>query len=280
METISYLSKKDVTSTAHAVLKTAAKRIEKLINAESTAQLSALRSMTLLLEVEARLIGQQYSFPVEIYPDTFVAIELATLAGITIIEPAGNGWFGSSANNPPLAVNLNAMNKFIVDKPGLPPQLRSLNPKSTDAHKLLAGHVTLESFEDSGAIMVGAATLAGANSGWTRHINSNYGARIDCFAAGDDVSTLDYATATPNIYTLMFDGTSAASAIIAGAALCLKGVAKANGIALDAFQVRKILSDRNLGTQILSGATNEIGVMPDLAAILANAVNTWAKPVP
>jgi hypothetical protein len=124
--------------------------------------------------------------------------------------------------------------------------------------------------------MVGAASVKenGDQIVWSRCFfldewGSNWGSRIDCFAQGTYVLT----TVTPNDYTKAFDGTSSASAIVAGAALAVQGVVEKNlGFRLDSWQMRQLL---------IIGTTAEgqgIGVMPDLRkiinAILGNTTDT------
>ena len=72
--------------------------------------------------------------------------------------------------------------------------------------------------DDSGSVMVAAARIApGFPIRWFPEVFTNRGSRIDCFAQGSDVPTShgDFA------------GTSAASAIIAGAAASIQGMALA-----------------------------------------------------
>jgi hypothetical protein len=110
-------------------------------------------------------------------------------------------------------------------------------------------------FKDSGAIMVGAAdskTLAPLSA-------TNFGRRVDCFAWGSGVVT---PTATAE--------TSAASAIVAGAALSVQGVArqrKPRGY-LKPRELRSLFRDRALNTSSLKGTSKHIGVMPNVKKIV------------
>jgi hypothetical protein len=121
----------------------------------------------------------------------------------------------------------------------------------------------------------------------------NYGSRIDCYAWGEGVNTCSSTTTAPfstDCYTSGFDGTSSASAIIAGAALVVQGIADAaQGIAdanlhfrFSALQMRALLSNPATGTASSNPAPStassdpaydRIGVMPDLRAIInSNAI--------
>jgi hypothetical protein len=91
----------------------------------------------------------------------------------------------------------------------------------------------------------------------TRSDTTNFGSRVDCFAWGANVATLD---------TALFTGTSAASAIIAGAALVVQGVSNARGNALRPEALRDAL--KKDGTESKDPPQDRIGVMPDLDKVL------------
>ncbi len=120
---------------------------------------------------------------------------------------------------------------------------------------------------DSGALVVGASKLKKVNGTFlhTRYLSSNYGDRVDCFAQGYGVATVGYnATSGPR-----FGGTSAAAAIIAGAAALLQSVHREiHGTSLTSDKMREWLKDETTGTLLSSGASKPIGVMPDLKAII------------
>lgn len=117
---------------------------------------------------------------------------------------------------------------------------------------------------------------------------SNFGSRIDCFAWGDGISTTGDLTKPdyprPQDYTVGFTGTSGASAIIAGAALAIQGIAQVHrkGLTLSnkrfsPSELRSILSDWATGTLSVNSAptktnwnVDKIGVMPDLRKIIIN----------
>ena len=104
---------------------------------------------------------------------------------------------------------------------------------------------------------------------------ATFGSRVDCYAWGEDGYSAGYgwlpaAPASPNDwYTNSWNGTSSASAIIAGAALLVQQMHFATrNYRLSPAQVRALLSDRTLGVTVVDNVgTEQIGVMPDLAAI-------------
>jgi hypothetical protein len=275
--------------TATAVIKAAANRLETTLFREgNAAPLDGLnRSTVILIELVATLPDQDYYYPVEIYPDTFDAIKLVTETKIAVIEPAGNGRIDKKKVGLPQAVDLDALqnNKFIVSTKKMPSfgirdrpaaqssPIRSLKRAPQELSAQHGDNIVLAPFEDSGAIMVAAARNIEPRKGkaypakWSPTSDSNCGSRIDCFAQGESVSTLNYDSTNPtqNLYTDLFNGTSAASAIIAGAALCVQGMAQAKRLApLSPLGLRKALKT---GTSSQSPDKDKIGVMPDLLQI-------------
>jgi subtilisin family serine protease len=116
-------------------------------------------------------------------------------------------------------------------------------------------------FRDSGAVVVAGGTAADPHR---RAALSGYGARVDCYAWGEGVAALSAGR---------FQGTSAASAIVAGAACAVQGIARQiYGQPLPPRVVRRLLSAPSLGTPPAESARALIGVMPDLRAILAELV--------
>jgi serine protease len=118
---------------------------------------------------------------------------------------------------------------------------------------------------DSGAVMVGAGTPTGRVAEWY----TNYGSRIDVHAWGSSIVTTGYGDlynggSTRSEYTATFSGTSGASPMIAGSALCLQGIARANlGEPLTPLALRQLLHDT--GIAHLDPVKN-IGPRPDLGA--------------
>jgi subtilisin family serine protease len=194
----------------------------------------------LLLEVQ-----DANNLPVETDDLVFIAIQNAIALGIIVVEPAGN--FDS---------NLDA--------------IAVLNTR------------------DSGAIVVGAgmAALDATGTGHDRWLGplpppgfpqpgSNYGSRVDCYAFGEKVVTtgpakdpacvLGSGTRPTNEYRCDFGGTSAAAAIVAGAAVVLQGLYRStSGVPLSPAQMRDVF--RTHGTPQGNGRPGNIGLMPDLKA--------------
>lgn len=191
----------------------------------------------LLLEAQVswrRHDGSWVLMPVEILEPVFDALILAQTLGVTVIEAAGNGGFD--------------LDQF--EEIAAPGRGRVLSATSPD-------------FRDSGAILVGAATSSAPHQ---RIAQSNFGSRVDCFAWGEDVRTTrhyDSPWTPPDLrYTDGFNGTSSASAIVAGAALSLQGIAIASlGQALDPLTLRDLL--KWYGTPTVP-EDQGIGTMPDL----------------
>ena len=100
--------------------------------------------------------------------------------------------------------------------------------KDLDLYADPDGHRTLDrfgaDFQDSGAIMVGAASSTVPH---IRRPSSNFGSRIDCYAWGENVDTLstDRDGEATDLYTTSFNETSGASAIISGAAVITQSAA-------------------------------------------------------
>ncbi|ADG74116.1 peptidase S8 and S53 subtilisin kexin sedolisin [Cellulomonas flavigena DSM 20109] len=212
---------------------------------------AALDSMqpgdVLLLEVQTVTpAAPVFGAPVELIEESFEAIRLASALGVVVVEAAGNG-----ANDL----------DDVVDAAGR----RVLAPAHPD-------------FRDSGAIVVGAAssTVPHARMGF-----SSFGARVDCFAWGENVDTTSSTAAgATTLYTTGFSGTSSASPIVAGAALSVQGVAQAaGGGRLSPAQVRAVLSDPATGTASVSPASDLIGVMPNLRAIIEDVLDIGLEDV-
>jgi len=133
--------------------------------------------------------------PLERVAADFDAIRLATALGRVVVELAGNG-----------GVDLNTVDLKGFDADG-----------TIQWEPMGSG--------DSGAIVVGAhdETLVSgsAGEGRQRRASSNFGDRVDCFGLGTGVTTLDSLLAGP---WHGFNGTSSASAIIAGTVLVLQGI--------------------------------------------------------
>jgi subtilisin family serine protease len=170
--------------------------------------------------------------PMEYWPDVFDQIQTSTGNGVVVVEAAGNG--GRNLDDP---VFMGAFDPAL---------------------------------QDSGAILVGASESA------TRVpiCRLNSGSRVSVHSWGEGVVTttnhhpLLWGENNCNVYYDDFNGTSSASAIVAGAAASLQGVAEANlGYRLDPLALRQLLVDT--GTPQAPGPNGElIGPQPDLTAAI------------
>lgn len=170
--------------------------------------------------------------PMEYWPDVFDQIQTSTGNGVVVVEAAGNG--GRDLDDPVFA--------GVFDP----------------------------AVQDSGAILVGGSEpesrvpICGLNSG----------SRVSLHSWGDDVVTttahlsLLWGENWCNVYDDDFNGTSSASAIVAGAVASLQGAAQASlGYRLDPLALRQLLVDT--GTPQAAGPFGElIGPQPNLAAAL------------
>lgn len=215
----------------------------------SDAILSAVASLgfgdVLLLEAQTTMPGTTF-LPVEVELAVYDTIRLGSALGVLVVEAAGNG--GNDLD--------------LLTDAGGHQVLNRMSPH----------------FRDSGALMVGAGSSAAPHS---RLSFSNFGSRIDCFGWGEQVDTCNCDGAgTLSTYTSTFGGTSSASPIVAGAALVVQGVAEATlGYRFSPRQLREILSDPANGTPAAVPATDRIGVMPDLHAILGGPLLAAAPDV-
>jgi len=256
----------------------------------------------LLLEMQTDVYGyfgnnqdpQTFSnLPVEIQQTIFDLIKTGTdMHDIVIVEAAGNG-----------GMDRPEVNYDGYDLDGFPwGASRTVVKDATTSTRATISGLNRSSpqwqpSQDSGAIMVaggqvvipqgGVTALSSpANWQWTRWTPSNYGSRIDCFAWADAIVTIGGQTGLTTDTTDSFFGTSGASAIIAGAALAVQGLAQANhGFRFDPLSLRSILSDLTIGTRSgnSTGANlnaDKIGVMPDLRNIIAQRLNIISAGAP
>ena len=192
----------------------------------------------LLLEVQRNFL------PTETDDDDFDAIRLAVALGIVVVEAAGNGFTD--------------LDTYVDAVAG-----QILNRASAD-------------FRDSGAIMVGAAESPLPHD---RADFSNYGSRIDCYGWGENVVTCGYGNLDDGggnddlTYTDTFSGTSSASPIVSGAALIVQGKYEAlTATRLSPTQMRALLSDPATGTPQGPNVAGNVGVMPNLRAIIEDTL--------
>jgi subtilase family protein len=211
----------------------------------------------LVIEATVSPNGTAYGgLPVEAEDGNFDVVRLATALGIAVVEAAGNA--NQKLDDVVLAGPGGALGHPFARLPIQP------------------------GYRDSGAILVacGYRVPSAVPVSYERGGSTNFGSRIDCFAEGRGVGTVGslgrhvvpsdgYLPTTANPGE--FSGTSAASAIVAGAAVSLQGMVQARaGYRLSGLQVRKALSDDTSNTHSHGGtAVDMIGVMPDL--VNANA---------
>jgi len=218
-----------------------AKRDETLIPVGITKALGVLKfGDVLLLEVES-----PFQLPIETRGLSRDYIRLATAVGVVVVEPAGNA-----------GIDLDA----YVDP--------------------ITGALALDPNFDSGAIVVAAGShdqqaayvpLAGAGVRYW----GNYGTRINCWAWGDAsaFTSISIGAGDTTRYNC-FDHTSAASAIVAGAAVAVQGMFAAvppTGRRFSPMQLRGILSQH--GTPCTGPNAISFGRMPDLFEIASQVLN-------
>ena len=208
------------------------------------ALLSALSELdpgdVLLLELQVRNGPNGKRVPVELDQDVYDAIVLGIAGGVTIVEAAANG--EQNLADVTDSAGLHILDRNRPDRP------------------------------DSGAILVAASNVDTNTPTLARFATSNFGNRIDCYAWGEDIRTC--ALGSPSRYELAFGETSGASAIVAGAAICLQGVVKAlRSTPLSPALMRQILSTKEFGTASHDPPKDQIGVMPDLCKIIDGAID-------
>lgn len=227
-----------------------------------------------LIEAQVRKVNKFW--PVEVNQWEYDEIRTATRKGIVVIEAAGNGTAPDVSNPRPGSGN-------------------SLDGYMVGTQHILNRNLPEEFRDDSGAIMVGSATRDGRHQRMRRWngiapgagIESNYGSRVDCYAWGELIYTTTNTTTaiptSPNPTFGVFGGTSGASAMIAGVALIVQALAKANGLGdynnpaspnhktFKPGTLRDILKNAAYGTPSATPSginADKIGVMPDLKKII------------
>ncbi len=189
----------------------------------------------MLLEAQTDMFDYE-SIPLEAEPAVFDLVWVATYLGIIVVAAAGNG-------EEELDSVVDDYGVFIFDR----------------------------NTQDSGAIIVGSAWPHTQDPQWIPLSSSCHGDRVDCFAQGQGVVTLssDYWGDSFDEWSNNFHGTSAASAIVAGAALAVQGVVQEKyNTRLSPEEMRQKLSAPGLSTHSNNGAADGIGFMPDLLKII------------
>lgn len=215
----------------------------------------------LLLEVQrdlSKTLGVVTMGPTELDPADRDAIRVAVAQNVIVVEAAGNG------------------------------------DQNLDAVAGLDTSGTSGTFEDSGAILVGAcrpglpstSTATAVAHGRLQIAVGNgscYGDRVDCYAWGLGVVSTGVAVESTGTTTYVggaerkhaysddFSGTSSAAAIIAGAAALVSAHYRATfgGQPLNPLTLRDLFRDATNGTASANPTVDQIGPMPDLVAVLA-----------
>lgn len=202
----------------------------------------------LLIEQQAQISPGVYG-PIE-YIDTAsnpvrTEIAKAVQKGIVVVEPAGNG-----------DLDIGTLDKSWLSDPS--------DPKASGA--LMVG---------AGGAGIGEADVPDRN----RVPGSNWGARVDVQGFGSGLVSSGYGDISApgagagHAYTACFDGTSGASATVAGAVASLQGrVIAQRGTPLTPAEVRSVLRDTGLPQLAPLGtdpASQNIGPRPQVAAALA-----------
>lgn len=221
----------------------------------SNAVVAAIASLNagdaLIIEVQT-IAPNPFGAPAEYVDESFDAIRLASALGIVVFEAAGNG----------------NQNLDTITNGGL----QILNPASAD-------------FRDSGAIVCGAGedALPHDRAIWGGGQASSFGARVNCYGWGRNVVTAGYGTLDNGggdvnaEYADTFSGTSSATPIVTGAGLIVQGMQEAaTGVRLSPQQMRLLLSNPATGTAQGPNVAGNIGIMPDLRAIIETTLGLSA----
>lgn len=220
--------------------------------------------------------SQRGYIPVEWWPCNMAAILYANSRGIIVVEAGGNG-------RENLDDEIYDKNPCAPHGP-FPDWWR--NPFTRDPI-------------DTGAILVGAgAPPEGIHDSAfgvarSRLAFSNFGYAIDTQGWGEEVATCGGDNSlTPSVeeedrrYTIGFNGTSSAAAMVAGALGCLQGILRARGRVLEPARARRLLQDARLGSPQQAGdfapLRQHIGPLPDLRKLITHlspgcALKRWLR---
>ncbi|KAI9779167.1 MAG: hypothetical protein M1839_007702 [Geoglossum umbratile] len=232
-------------------------------------------SVLLLESQEKHPYINNRGWPIEIVDVNFEAIRLATALGIVVVEAAGNfgegdDMFGMDVD--PIGARL--------DSYTTPRGISIFNRGSRDSGAIMvSGSASMLPLEPNRPLKPNIPSLS-----WRRF---NYGSRVDMFAWGENVLTTTAGSGRHDLYTTDeregFNGTSSASAIIAGAAMILQGFARnkvpvlpgRDPYCFSPAEVRYLLAVE--GTLSEGGPGDEIGVMPNLEKV---ASSVWLNLTP
>ena len=202
----------------------------------TTAMASTLRPGDIIVieqQTDGPAAGIDDWVPAEWFKPTYDAIVTAVANDVIVCEAAGNG--NQNLDDPIFNVG---------HKPFLPEN-------------------------DSGAIIVGAGAAAGPTNR-SRLDFSSYGSAVDLQGWGESVVTTGYGTlwfadGTNALYTSIFNGTSSATPIVAGACAAVQGAyrsAHGGGQVIGAIEMRALLQATGSPQ---TGANENIGPLPNLA---------------
>jgi subtilisin family serine protease len=181
-----------------------------------------------VLLVEIEHIGPKgFYVLIEYYTEIFNELKALTDKGIHCIEAAGNG--GSNLDDWEYKDLLN------------------------------------RKVRDSGCIVVGASNTVDKS----RLSYSNYGTIVDAFAYGEGVATTGYGelyNGGPNATYALFEGTSSATPIVAGAVALVSSIALQQKKLITPLQMREAL--RSTGIEQGGYKTQNIGKFPNIGAML------------
>ncbi len=209
----------------------------------------------LLIELHSELHPGTGDFvAMQFFPDVFTAIRAAVNKGVVVVEAAGNGNqnFDAAKYN---GTGLQKDSGAIVVGAGVPPSNRI-------------------DFNGFGSAFPRYSFLGVPRS---RIFFSNFGKIVNLQGWGWHVTSTGYGDAQGGTihrqYTFRFSGTSSASPIVTGSAVCLQGAARKKlGRVLTPDEIRRILIQS--GTPQESGpgvpvSKNHIGPQPDLSRAVA-----------
>jgi subtilisin family serine protease len=208
----------------------------------------------ILIELHANGGPDNKLIAMQFWSDIFAAIRTAVAAGIVVVEAGGNG--NENFDRPEYAnTGLQQDAGAIVVGAGVPPT----------------------NYFDTYGFGTGFPPYSRIGMPRSRIWFSNYGQIVNVQGWGFHVTTLAYGDAQggrkeQSWYTHRFSGTSSASPIVAGAAACLQGLAKAKqGNPLLPGQVRDILMKTGTPQEADPSAplAQHIGPLPNLAKAIA-----------